>query len=122
MTISQTLSTVSKILLVDDHAQMRQMTKYFLGGSSFEFEECEDGADALAVYEKFLPDWVLMDWQMRRMNGIEATRRIVEKFPQARILILTQFDDEQLKKAARGAGASGLVLKEDLTELRRHLI
>ncbi len=114
-------SDVSKILIVDDHAEMREMTKYFLGENAFEFAECIDGAEAVSVYETFLPDWVLMDWQMKKANGIDATRQIIEKFPQAQILILTQFDDEQLKDAAEKAGAHGLILKENLVELRKHL-
>ncbi len=93
------------------------MTRYFLGANEFEFAECADGADALDCFEKSEPDWVLMDWQMRRINGLEATRRIVAKHPAARILIVTQHDDSELKRAALQAGALGFVLKENLTDL-----
>lgn len=112
----------SKILIVDDHAEMRRMTKYFLRDLPFDFEECDDGADALDYYEKTRPKWVLMDWEMKRMNGLEATRRIIEKYPQARILMLTQYDDEQLKAAAHKAGARGFILKENLLDLRQLLV
>ena len=118
----ETKTTVSKILIVDDNREMRQMTKFFLGDLPFDFEECEDGADAIDCYEKTRPDWVLMDWEMRRMNGLEATRRIIAKHPQARILMVTQHDDEELKEAAQKAGAGALVLKENLLDLRRLLL
>lgn len=115
-------TAISKILIVDDHSETRKMTRFFLGDLPFDFEECADGADALDCYEKTRPDLVLMDWEMRRMNGLEATRQIIAKYPQAKILMMTQYDDEQLKKAAQKAGASGFILKENLMDLRRQII
>lgn len=114
----QTETVVSKILIVDDHAETRRMTRFFLRDLPFDFEECEDGADALDCYKKFLPDWVLMDWEMKQMNGLTATRQIIEKYPQARVLMFTQYDDKELREMARKAGASGFVLKENLMDLR----
>lgn len=115
----QTETVVSKILIVDDHAETRRMTRFFLRDLPFDFEECADGADALDCYRKFLPDWVLMDWEMKRMNGLTAMRQIIEKYPQARVLMFTQYDDKELREMARKAGASGFVLKENLMDLRR---
>ena len=115
----QTETVVSKILIVDDHAETRRMTRFFLRDLPFDFEECADGADALDCYKKFLPDWVLMDWEMKRMNGLTAMRQITEKYPQARVLMFTQYDDKELREMARKAGASGFVLKENLMDLRR---
>jgi CheY-like chemotaxis protein len=112
------ITTVARVLIVDDHADMRQMMKFFLRDLPFEFEECEDGADAIDRYEKTRPDWVLMDWEMKRMDGLTATRRIIEKHPAAKILMVTQYDDKELREAADEAGASGFVLKENLSALR----
>ena len=117
----ETKIAISKILIVDDHAEARRMTRFFLGDLSFVFEECADGADALDCYEKFLPDWVLMDWEMKRMGGLAATKHIIADFPAARVLIFTQYNDEELKEAARDAGARGFVLKDDLLGLRSFL-
>ena len=110
-----------KVLIVDDSSPMREMMRRYLPTDAGEICECEDGIDALDCYEKFLPDWVLMDWEMKRMNGLKATRCIVGKFPQAKILLVTQYNDNELREAASEAGACGFVLKEDLTELRRLL-
>ncbi|CAN5401603.1 N/A [soil metagenome] len=122
MNFIQMETSVSKILIVDDHAETRRMTKFFLDDLPFEFEECEDGADALDCYEKTRPDWVLMDWEMRRMDGLTATRRILEKHPQAKILMVTQYNDRELKEAAIKAGAKGFILKENLMALRGQII
>ncbi len=114
----QTETVVSKILIVDDHAETRRMTRFFLRDLPFDFEECKDGADALDCYEKIRPVWVLMDWEMKRMNGLTAMRRIIEKYPQARVLMFTQYDDKELRESARKAAASGFILKENLMDLR----
>lgn len=82
--MNSTQTAAAVILLVDDHAEMRRMTKFFLRDLPFEFEECTDGADALDCYEKVQPDWVLMDWEMRRMDGLTATCQIIEKYPRRR--------------------------------------
>ncbi len=110
-----------KVLIVDDSSQMRGMMRQYLPADAREICECEDGIDALDCYEKFMPDWVLMDWEMKRMNGLKATRRIVGKYPNAKILLVTQHNDVELREAASEAGACGFVLKENLAELRRFL-
>lgn len=117
-----TQTPVSTILIVDDHAEVRRMTRFFLRDLPFDFEECDDGADALECYEKIRPVWVLMDWEMRRMDGLTAARRIIGKYPQAKILMVTQYDDRELKEAAIKAGAKGFILKENLMDLRRQII
>ncbi len=114
----QTKTALSKILIVDDHVEARRMTRFFLRDLPFDFEECADGADALDCYRKFLPDWVLMDWEMKRMNGLTATRQIIGNFPEAKILLFTQYNDDELRAAAMEAGACGFVLKENLLMLR----
>jgi CheY-like chemotaxis protein len=121
MNFPEMKTTGSKILIVDDNAETRRMTRFFLRDLPFEFEECADGSDALACYEKTRPDWVLMDWEMKQMNGLTATRRIIKAHPEARILMFTQHDDDELRKAAVEAGARGFVLKDDLLALRSFL-
>ena len=111
-----------KVLIVDDSSQMRGMMRQFLPSNAGEICECEDGIDALEYYEKFLPDWVLMDWEMKQMNGLEATKQIIGKFPEAKIVFVTQHDDRDLREAADEAGVCGFVLKENLAELRRLLV
>lgn len=107
-----------KILIVDDSSSMREMMKIHLSDLTEDFCECDDGVKALSLYTDFHPDWVLMDWEMKEMDGLTATRRIVENFPEAQILIVTQYDDYELRKAASDAGAVGFVLKDDLQLLR----
>lgn len=109
------------VLLVEDQKPMRELLKMALAGCAEIVAECEDGADALAAYTEFLPDWVLMDWEMKRMDGLTATRNIINAFPNARILFITQYNDQELRRAALNAGAAGFFPKDDLLALHSFL-
>jgi NarL family two-component system response regulator LiaR len=106
------------VLIVDDNERARGMIRKYLRGLSDDFRECGDGCDALAFYEETLPDWVLMDLEMKRMDGLEATRGIIDSFPTARILMVTQHCGKELRRAASEAGARGFFPKDNLLDLR----
>jgi len=110
-----------KLLIVDDHSAMRRMIGKVVSDMVSDIEECGDGAEALAAYDKSRPDWVLMDIEMSRLDGITATQEILLAFPGAKIVIVSKHDDEQLREAARIAGACGYVLKENLIAIREVL-
>lgn len=84
--------------------------------------ECNDGADALAAYSLYLPDWVLMDIRMKDKDGIAATAEIKALFPEALIMIVTNYDDDEMREQALRAGACAYVLKENLLEMREVLL
>ena len=65
------------VLIVDDSPQFRALIRTVLAGLVDEVNECADGDEAVAAYGAQRPDWVLMDLQMARMGGLEATRRIL---------------------------------------------
>lgn len=110
-----------RLLIVDDHAAMRRLLGRVVGDLFSAVEECDDGADALAAYEQRRPDWVFMDIEMSRTDGLTATREILLAFPDAKVVIVSKHDDEQLRAAARAAGACGYVLKENLIAVRELL-
>ena len=111
-----------KLLIVDDKAQVRSKIRRFLGDLAAEIKETDDGETALDAYAAFLPDWVLMDIEMKHTNGIVATERIRAAYPQANIVIVTNYDDDCLRERATAAGARGYVLKENLLALRSMLM
>ena len=106
------------VLIVDDNHQMRRTLRSFLADLTDQFYECSDGAQALAAYAVHHPDLVLMDIKMNAMDGLAATAEIVAAFPQAKIVIVTNYDDAELQRAARRAGAWCFVKKSDLMPLR----
>jgi CheY-like chemotaxis protein len=110
-----------KLMIVEDNPQMCLLLKQLLSDLADAIVECADGEQAVAAYAVEQPDWTLMDLHMERLGGIEATRRIRAAWPEARILIVTEYDDQHWRAAARQAGACGYLLKEDLLAVRRRL-
>lgn len=108
-------------LIVEDNDNMRRMIKSLVSEFAGETYECCDGAAALAAYAEHLPDWVLMDIRMSEVDGISATGRLKAAFPDANIIIVTDYNDAELRRSAREAGACEYVVKEDLLDLRRIL-
>lgn len=109
---------MTKILIVEDNNLQRLALKNLLSDQG-EIHECSDGKQAIEAYERLLPDWVLMDIRMEGMSGITATRKITAAHPDARIIIVTAYDDDGLRAAAKRAGALDYVLKKNLEYLRR---
>jgi len=90
--------------------ESQNSTKFCLKPKRFiyvSFSGAGDGAEALAAYTRYRPDWVLMDIEMSQTDGITVTREILLSFPSAKVVIVTRHDDEQLREAARNAGACG---------------
>ncbi len=106
-----------KVLIVDDNAGIRRLLRRVILGITEAIWECSDGAGALASYTEHRPDAVLMDIRMPRMDGLEATRQILQFDPSARVVIVTDYDDADLRRAAEAAGARGYSLKEDVASL-----
>lgn len=103
----------TKILIVDDHEVVRDGLKNIL--TSMDnisiAGEAGNGEDAVKMYSSLKPDLVIMDISMPGMNGIEATRVIKEKDPDARILILTMHDNQEYLNQIIRSGAKGFILK-----------
>lgn len=108
-----------RVMIVDDSQSVRRLIKSVLQSEGAEVIECNDGQEALDIFVKNEPDLVLMDLEMKDVDGFEATRQIIAEFPEARILILTSFDDDTIKAAALAAGASGYLLKGDREQIRK---
>jgi len=110
-----------KLLIVEDNPAVRLMMRRVLADLADDICECSDGAEALEAYRAAQPDWVLMDIRMPRVNGLTATRQITSYDPAARVVIVTNHNEAELRAAATAAGACGYVLKENLLEVRRWL-
>jgi DNA-binding NarL/FixJ family response regulator len=103
-----------RLVLADDQALMRKGFRMILEAEAdmTVVGEAEDGHAAIRLAEAYAPDLVLMDIRMPSLNGIEATRAIVESGAATRVLILTTFDLDEYAFSALRAGASGFLLKD----------
>jgi DNA-binding NarL/FixJ family response regulator len=113
-----------RILVAEDHPLFRKGVISLLS-SVPDFEvvgEAKTGEEAVVRAEQLQPEVVLMDLQMPKVNGIEATRRILQQSPSVRVLVVTLFEDEDSVFMALRAGARGYVLKDADEEEMVHAI
>jgi DNA-binding NarL/FixJ family response regulator len=102
-----------KILIVDDNADFRHGVKKFLSlepGIQI-VGEAENGRQAVLQAKRLKPDLVLMDVKMPKINGLDAIIQILKKTPVLKIIMLSQYDDEEYKRVAIHNGAIGYVVK-----------
>ncbi|HLZ13678.1 MAG TPA: response regulator transcription factor [Candidatus Acidoferrum sp.] len=104
------------VLLVDDHALVRRGFRRMLEDDETlsVVGEASDGAEGVKLAKELKPDVIVMDCQMPVMNGLEATRKILEAKAGSAILMLSMHSEDTLVKQALEAGARGYVLKEAL--------
>ena len=113
-----------RLLLVDDQAMVRAGFRMILEAEPDlrVIGEAADGSDAVAAAARLQPDVVLMDIQMPRTDGIEATRRIIAAAAPTRVIILTTFERDEYIFAALRTGASGFLLKNAPPEELIHAV
>lgn len=107
-----------KIIIIDDDCLVAGALKTILE-SNPDIEVTatgSDGEEACTLYREYLPDILLMDIRMKGMDGLEASRKILDEFPEAKILLTTFSDDEYIVKALR-LGTKGYLLKQDYTSI-----
>jgi DNA-binding NarL/FixJ family response regulator len=113
-----------RVLIADDHTLFREGLESLLA-SVPEIEvvaSVEDGLKAIEAAANFQPDVILMDLQMPQVNGIDATRKIVETSPHIGVIVVTMFEDDDSVFSAMRAGARGYILKgADQSEMLRAL-
>ncbi len=105
-------ATTRTVLIADDVAFVRQTLTQVLSEARYRVVgEASTGREAMDLYEKLKPDLVTMDVVMPEMSGIEATRKIIEKNPSAKIVMVSAMGNENLIIEAIHAGAKDYVLK-----------
>ena len=106
-----------KLLIVEDNSGVRRLIRSMVASVADEICECADGAEAVGLCAAERPDFVLMDIQMKTMDGITATQQITAADPSALVIMVTDYDQPDLREAARRAGACGYVVKNNLLDV-----
>jgi DNA-binding NarL/FixJ family response regulator len=103
-----------RVLLADDHTVVRQGLRVLLEAEPdiTVVGEAETGRQAVQLARKLAPDVIVMDIAMPNLNGLEATRQITREVPNARLLVLSSYNDDEYVHQVTEAGASGYLLKQ----------
>jgi len=105
----------AKILIADDHAMIRDGVRALLSKNK-ELQiagEAQNGQEALAKYESIKPDLLVLDISMPDMNGMDVAQQILKDDPNAKIIILSMYDDEDYIGRCMELGAKGYVIKNE---------
>ena len=103
-----------KVVIVDDDSIVLMSLKTIIEAGGIEvLATGKSGAEAVELYEKYQPDILLSDIRMEGMDGITAAGQVLEKYPEARVLFLTTFSDDEYVVNALKCGAKGYILKQD---------
>lgn len=106
-----------RVVLADDHPLIRGAMKLKLQGDGIEvIGEAQDGQEAIDLVESLEPDVVVLDRDMPRLDGLEAARRLLDRRPDQRIILLTSDNDPATMVEAARVGVRGYALKDDPTE------
>ncbi len=108
------------LLIAEDNARMRESIKRYLHSKIPDHHtiiEAENGGEAIECYERIHPDWVLMDIAMEPVDGLAASRAILGAHPEAKIVILTNYDEARYRAAANEIGTKAFILKENLGDM-----
>ena len=100
-----------KILIVDDASSMLKAFRDILEAYGFRVHEAINGEEALAKYSETMPDIVLMDILMPKLDGISTTKKILENYPDAKIIVISAVGKSGLEKDCLSAGAKGFIKK-----------
>lgn len=108
-----------KIIIVDDDQLVSLSLKTILesGEDINVLDIGKNGEEAICLYDKYMPDVLLMDIRMEKMTGLEAASAILSKHPDAKILLLTTFSDDEYIVSAIKLGAKGYILKQDFESI-----
>jgi DNA-binding NarL/FixJ family response regulator len=107
------------VIIVDDHQLFREGLKLILNvnPSIGAIYQASDGIEFLRILEEVIPDIVLMDIDMPKMDGVEATRKALEKYPDLKIIALSMFGDDEYYIKMIEAGAKGFIVKNSDIEI-----
>ncbi|MBN2092891.1 response regulator [candidate division KSB1 bacterium] len=110
------------VMIIEDNVNMRTFITQILERELPDVTTiilCDNGKKAIELYHKNNPDWVVMDIDIKNMDGLSATQRIIEIMPTAKIIMLSQYGDLEYKKAAIKLGALDCINKDNLGQITK---
>lgn len=111
------LKEIMTLMIVEDNLKFRSYVKDLFKKNFSDIYETASGKEAVEKYKTNLPDIVFMDVNIEELDGIKATKKILSDYPLAKIVMVSQYNEPKMKKAATDAGVIDYVTKDDLSRL-----
>ena len=111
-----------RLLVIEHQPGLRQLVRRWIEGLDSVICECVSASEALQFGAELRPDWVVVDAQLKPVNGLAALGELKARFANARFVLVSDFDDDDLRAAALRAGACACLPKEELSALRSLLL
>ena len=108
------------LLIVDDNSELRKLIRHTLNDKFATMFEAADGLEAFQMYELHQPDWVIMDLEMPEVDGLTSIKLIKNKYPAARIIMVSKFTDREIVKLSKYVGAEAYFFKDDLMQINSY--
>lgn len=108
---------IMKLLIVEDNLDFRKILKELFSEHFKRIYETSSGKEAIQKYKMGRPDWVFMDIGIEELDGISTTKEIIKAFPNAKIVIVSQYNEQKIIDKAKDAGAKDYVVKQDISRL-----
>jgi two-component system KDP operon response regulator KdpE len=106
-----------KLMIVEENAGLRRLLHTLWGGRDDEIFECMEGAEAVSLCALEQPDWVILDLNLARADGLRVTQQICRANPQTRVMVVADESDVRVRDRAVRAGATHYVVKERMIEI-----
>jgi CheY-like chemotaxis protein len=106
-----------KLLIVEENPGLRRLLQVLLDGKGYTIYECAEGTEALGLCVLEQPDWVVLDLNLARADGLNLTRQIRDLCPRTSVLLVADEDDIRLRERAAQVGAANFITKERLIEM-----
>jgi CheY-like chemotaxis protein len=106
-----------RLLIIEENPGLRRLLHTLLSGKGDELFECVEGTEALGLCVLEQPDWVVLDLNLARADGLDLTRQIRRACPRTSVLLVADEDDARLRERAAQAGAAHFITKERLIDL-----
>ena len=106
-----------KLMIVEENPGLGRLLHALLEGKGDEIYECAEGTEALSLCLLEQPDWVVLDLNLSRADGLDLTQQIRSACPQTGVLLVADEDDARLRERAARAGAAHFITKDRLVEL-----
>lgn len=111
-----------RVVIVDDVESIRHVVGLLIAGGGHEvIGEARDGAEGVELILELMPDVVIMDWSMPKLDGVEATRKVLQKAPHLAVIAFSSADNAEVRTAFLDAGAVAYHQKSDIDGLRASL-